>query len=450
MALHRIRKGLDLLLPGAPDQRIGEGNPVSRVALLGQDGHGLRPDFAVEVGDRVRKGQLLYTDRSRPGIRFTSPGAGSVSAINRGDKRAFISIVIDLDGDAEITFKSRTDAQIASLTQEEAVEQLVESGLWTALRTRPLSKIPVPGSTPAAIFVTAMDTQPLAPSAEVVIKGRETLFKTGLSVLQRLTDGKVFVCKAAGSAIPSIASESVSVEEFAGPHPAGNAGTHIHMLLPAHQHREVWSIGLQDVIAAGMLFSEGRLSTDRIIALAGSEVKAPRLINTRLGASIEDLTEGEFKPGFRRVISGSVFNGHIAAGPAAYLGRPHQQVTVLPDNHARRLFGWLDPGFNLFSVKNMVASKLMRKRSIPLTPEMHGGPRSIVPIGSYEKVMPLDILPTYLLRALAVDDVDEAVKLGALELDEEDLALCTFVCPSKINHGENLRRVLKICEKEVL
>jgi Na+-transporting NADH:ubiquinone oxidoreductase subunit A len=295
-----------------------------------------------------------------------------------------------------------------------------------------------------------MDTQPLAPSAEVVLQGLETPFRTGLSVLQHLTEGKVFVCKAAGSAIPEIESESVSVEAFKGPHPAGNAGTHIHTLLPAHQHREVWSIGYQDVVAVGVLFAEGRLFTDRIISLAGSEVKAPRLIKTRLGAAIEDLTAGEVKAGFRRAVSGSVFNGHIATGATAFLGRYHQQITVLPDNHARRLFGWLNPGLNTYSVKNIVLSRLMPKRSVRLSSEMHGGHRAIVPIGSYEKVMPLDILPTHLLRALAVDDVDEAVKLGGLELDEEDLALLTFVCPSKINHGENLRRVLTLCEEEVL
>jgi len=450
MALHRIKKGLNLPLKGAPEQRVGESNAVSRVALLGADTHGLRPDFKVSEGDCVKKGQLLFTDRSREGIQFTAPGTGKVSAINRGDKRTFISLVIDLEGEGEVRFASWPKEKIAVLGREKVGEQLLHSGLWTAFRTRPLSKIPLPDSSPEAIFITAMDTQPLAPSADMIIKGREEVFQTGLTVLQQLTDGKLFLCMAPGSAIPGIPSDRLSVEEFSGPHPAGNAGTHIHTLMPVHQHREVWNIGIQDVIAIGILFSQGILHTDRIVSLAGSEVKTPRLIRTRLGGAIDELTYGEVEPGFRRVISGSVFNGHIATGPAAYLGRYHQQITVLPDNHARRLLGWLDPGFNLYSVKNVVASKIVPKKSFVMTTELYGGERSIVPIGNYEKVMPLDILPTYLLRAIAVDDIDEAVKLGALELDEEDLALCTFACPSKINHGENLRRVLTLCEKEVL
>jgi Na+-transporting NADH:ubiquinone oxidoreductase subunit A len=238
------------------------------------------------------------------------------------------------------------------------------------------------------------------------------------------------------------------VEEFAGNHPAGNPGTHIHFLDPVHRHKEVWHAGAQDVSAIGILFTRGTLYMDRIVSLAGPDVKNPRLIRTRLGASLSDLTSRECNPGLRRIISGSVFSGHTADGPTAFLGRYHQQITVLPEDRSRTFLGWLSPGLNLFSVKNIVASRLFPRRKLDFTTSTHGGKRAIIPIGSYEKVMPLDILPTHLLRALAVNDIDEAEKLGILELDEEDLALCTFVCPSKINHGENLRRTLTLIEKE--
>jgi Na+-transporting NADH:ubiquinone oxidoreductase subunit A len=202
------------------------------------------------------------------------------------------------------------------------------------------------------------------------------------------------------------------------------------------------------VSAIGILFTRGILCMDRIVSLAGPDVKNPRLLRTRLGASLNDLTSRECNPGLRRIISGSVFSGHTADGPTAFLGRYHQQITILPEDRSRPFLGWLNPGLNLFSVKNIVASRLFPRRKLEFTTSVHGGKRAIIPIGSYEKVMPLDILPTHLLRALAVNDIDEAEKLGVLELDEEDLALCTFVCPSKINHGENLRRTLTLIEKE--
>jgi Na+-transporting NADH:ubiquinone oxidoreductase subunit A len=210
----------------------------------------------------------------------------------------------------------------------------------------------------------------------------------------------------------------------------------------------VWYIQVQDVIAIGILFTTGILDVSRIISLAGPGARNPRLIRTRIGASVSDITRDELKEGEQRVISGSVFSGHTAEGVTGFLGRFHQSASVIPEGRKRVFMGWLSPGFNLFSVKNILLSGLLPKKKFIFTTALHGGRRSIVPIGSYEKVMPLDILPTYLLRALAVDDVEEAEKLGCLELDEEDLALCTFVCPSKINHGENLRRNLTLIEKE--
>jgi len=446
--LIKIKKGLTLPINGQPDLKISEGNPVRRVAVIGPDYIGMKPDFVVSIGDRVKLGQLLFTDKKMPLIRYTAPGSGTVTAINRGEKRAFLSIVIELDGKEEIAFKSFPDDQIKMLKRDTVVAQLLESGLWTAMRARPFGKVADPETKPHSIFITAIDTNPLAPPVELIISEKSDLFKAGLEIISKLTDGKLYVCKAPGTAIPVPDIRNLAVEEFQGPHPAGNVGTHIHFLDPVSRSKTVWHIGAQDVIAVGHLFKTGKLMTDRVVALAGPLLRKPRLIRTRPGASLQDLTVDELKDGERRIISGSVFSGYTADGPLAFLGRYHQQVTVIPEERERKLFGWLSPGANLYSVKNVVLSKLQPRKTFDFSTNMHGGVRSIVPVGSYEKVMPLDILPTYLLRALAADDIDEAEKLGCLELDEEDLALCTFVCPSKIEHGQNLRRVLTLIEKE--
>jgi len=446
--LIKIKKGLTLPINGQPDQKISKGNPVRRVAIIGPDYIGMRPDFVVSIGDRVKLGQLLFTDKKMPLIRYISPGSGTVTGINRGEKRAFLSIVIELDGKEEITFQSFPDDQIKILKRDAVIAQLLESGLWTAMRARPFSKVADPETKPHSIFITAIDTNPLAPSVEMIISEKSDLFKTGLEIISKLTGGKLFVCKPPGTTIPVPDDRNLVIEEFQGPHPAGNVGTHIHFLDPVSRSKTIWYIGAQDIIAIGHLFKTGRLMTDRVIALAGPLALKPRLIRTRLGASLQDLTVNELKDGEMRIISGSVFSGYTADGSLAFLGRYHQQVTVIPEKRERILFGWLSPGANLYSVKNVVLSKMKPRKTFDFSTNMQGGMRSIVPVGSYEKVMPLDILSTYLLRALAVDDIDEAEQLGCLELDEEDLSLCTFVCPSKIEHGQNLRRVLTLIQKE--
>ncbi|GAB4377672.1 MAG: Na(+)-translocating NADH-quinone reductase subunit A [Calditrichia bacterium] len=448
MGLIKIKKGLDIPISGSPEQTISDAKETTRVALIGDDYVGMKPTMAVAVGERVKLGQLLFTDKKTPGVKYTSPGCGKVVEINRGAKRHFQSIVIELDGKEEVTFPSYDESKLASLSRSDIVNQLLDSGLWTALRMRPFSKVANPETTPHSIFVTAMDTNPLAPSVEKIIEGNEPHFLNGLSLISRLTDGKVFLCRAPGAKIPTNGLANVSVEEFAGPHPAGNVGTHIHFLDPVHSKKTVWYINAQDVIAIGYLFTTGKIRVERVLSLAGPAVKRPRLVKTRMGAALVDVVAGELKEGDNRVISGSVLTGRAAQGPYGYLGRYHQQISVVPEEHRREFLGWLKPGMNLFSVKKILISSLFPHKKFDFTTSLNGALRAIVPVGSYEKVMPLDIIPTYLLRALAVADVEEAENLGCLELDEEDLALCTYVCPSKIDHGANLRNTLTIIEKE--
>ena len=447
--MFRIRKGLDLPISGAPAQDIDSGPAVGRVALLGDDYVGMKPKMAVQVGDAVKLGQVLFEDKKTPGVQFTSPGCGKVVAVNRGAKRKFESMVIELDGEEEETYPSFSADQLDQLEREKVQEVLIQSGQWTVLRTRPYSKVPAPDSTPNSIFVTAMDTNPLAADPAPIIKEQAEDFAHGLRILSRLTDGPVYVCKRPGADIPGDGIASVSMQEFAGPHPAGLAGTHIHFVDPVSDQKTVWSINYQDVTAIGRLFTTGRLYLERVISLAGPMIKNPRLIRTRVGAAIDDLVAGELSQDNVRVISGSVLSGRQAAGGYAFLGRPHLQVSAIAEGREREFLGWALAGFNRFSIKPLYASAIFgRGRKVDFSSSAEGSPRAMVPAESYEKVMPLDIDPPYFLRALTVGDSERAQDLGCLELDEEDLALCAFVCPGKYDYGPMLRDILTHIEKE--
>ncbi len=441
-----IKRGLDLPIAGAPAQRIEAGRPVRSVAVIGFDYPTMKPTMAVQVGDRVKLGQLLFSDKKSPGVNYTAPGAGVVSAVHRGEKRVLQSVVIDLEGDDEITFASYSSDQLEGLSSEQVRENLQQSGLWTALRTRPFSKVPAVDAVPNSIFVTAIDTHPLAADPAVIIAEQAEAFEAGLKVLGNLA--KVFLCKAPDASLPGESLAKVQVEAFSGPHPAGLAGTHIHFLDPVSASKSVWTIGYQDVIAVGKLFTSGRLWVERVVALGGPVVENPRLVRTRLGANLDELTAGELQPGANRVVSGSLLGGRTAHGAFAYLGRYHQQVSCLREGKEREMLHYMRAGVEKHSILNIYISKLMGGKKFAFSTSTNGSPRAMVPVGNYEEVMPLDVLPTQLLRALIVGDTEVAQKLGCLELDEEDLALCTYVCAGKYEYGPILRDNLTRIEKE--
>lgn len=326
--------------------------------------------------------------------------------------------------------------------------QLLTCGLWPSLRTRPYGKVPVPGSVPSSIFVQAVDTNPLAADPAVAMADRKERFTLGLQALTQLTDGKVFVCKGQEAEIPGDGIAGVQVETFAGPHPSGLVGTHIHLLDPVGPTKTVWYIGYQDVCAIGSLLQTGTLDVRRVISLAGPVVKQPRLLATRIGASVSELIEGEFEDVKIRAISGSVLCGRTAVAPRDYLGRYHTQISIIAEGDQREFLGWQKPGFDKFSVTRVFASAALPSKKFAFSTSTHGSERAMVPLGTYEKVMPLDILPTQLLRSLIYRDTDEAQQLGVLELEEEDVALCTFVCPGKYEYGSLLRESLATIERE--
>jgi len=444
----RIRKGLDLPISGIPLQQILPSATPRHVAIMGDDYIGMRPTMLVQEGDSVTKGQALFEDKKNPGVLFTAPASGTVVAIHRGERRVLQSVVIRLEGDRQREFTRYDVADLPSLTRQAVQAQLLESGLWTALRTRPFSKTPVPGTVPAAIFVTAMDTNPLSVDPQPLILAQRQAFDAGLTLLTHLTDGKVHVCQANGGKLGGHSQGKVTFNTFAGPHPAGLPGTHIHFLEAVSLTKQVWHLNYQDVIAIGKLFTTGELYTDRVIALGGPQMRNPRLVRTCLGADINDLLVDETLEGENRHISGSVLSGRHAVGAHAYLGRFHLQISVVKEGREKELFGWVMPGKEKFSVTRTTLGHFLRNKLFNFSTDTHGGERAMVPIGNYERVMPLDILPTLLLRDLLAGDTDSAQALGCLELDEEDLALCTYVCPGKYEYGPVLREVLTRIEQE--
>ena len=447
----RIKRGLDLPLAGEPRQHVGNARTVRTVALLGRDYVGMKPTMAVAEGDRVKLGQELFTDKKNPSVSYTSPGCGVVSSINRGFQRIFLSIVIELDGAEEETFTAYTPEQLATIDAQSVLDNLVASGLWTSLRTRPFSKVPDPESRPYALFINAMDTNPLAADPDLVLDGQQEQFVFGVNLLSTLPEnGTHLIVGAKDSAglRDRVFKDSVKVSQFDGPHPAGLPGTHIHNLEPAGAKKHIWTINYQDVIAIGKLFTSGKLSTERIISIAGPQVVEPRLVKTRVGASLDELMAGELLGNETRVISGSVFGGRKVEGVEAFLGRYHLQVSALREGRERPAFGYLSLGADRHSVMGIYISRFFKGRKFALSTSTQGSERAMVPIGAYEKIMPLDILPTQLLRALIVGDIETATNLGALELDEEDLALCSYVCPGKYEYGPILRDNLTRIEKE--
>ena len=439
-----FRRGLDLPILGAPGSDAPETVEVRSVAVLGADYIGLKPRLAVEEGDSVAVGSPIFAHKDTPDVLVTSPVGGRIKAINRGARRALISVEIQpMPGaEAPVDFSGVGDPA----TREGLVARLSAAGLWTSFRTRPYSKVPHPEDQPTAIFVTAMDTEPLSADPAPIIAEKAEAFEAGLNAIKTLTEGPTYLCFEAGKSIPT--PPGVTPASFSGPHPAGLPGTHIHFLHPPTAEQAVWTIWYQDVISIGQLMLTGHLDPERVVALTGPMCKSPRLLRTVMGASLVDLTDGEIKGDAPpRLISGSVLSGRAAAGPSAYLGRYHRQITVIEEDTAQHPMGWIRPMRAKYAFQPVLGSALSKKL-YALTSNLNGGRRAMVPTGTFEQLMPQDFLPTQLLRALLVMDTDTAQALGALELDEEDLGLMGFACPAKYEYGLALRDCLTKIEKE--
>ncbi|HBF06899.1 MAG: Na(+)-translocating NADH-quinone reductase subunit A [Pseudomonadota bacterium] len=439
--MFKIKKGLDLPISGAPVQEVKGSPSVKTCALLGHDYIGLKPTMAVKEGDQVAAGQLLFTDKKNPSLRVVAPISGTVTAINRGHKRVLLSLVIENDGqNRTVEFESYKGQDVQSLSTDDVKTLLVESGLWASFRNRPFGQVPSHESDVNAIFVTAIDTHPLAADPAVIIGQNKEAFAAGLEAVKKLTQGKVYLCTKPGAAIQG--ASGVEQAQFDGPHPAGLVGTHIHFLSPVSEKKSVWHLNYQDLIAIGRLFKTGKYDTRRVISLAGPQVEQPSLVEVPQGANLEEIAAGKTKAGENRLISGSVLGGAHNQGLKGYLGRYHLQVSVLLEGRERGFMEYLSPGTQKHSVAKIYLSQFAKALRLPMTTTTNGSQRAMVPIGTFEEVVPLDILPTQLLRAIVVGDLEGAIELGALELEEEDLALCTYACPGKYEYGPILRDVL--------
>ncbi|MEM7438331.1 MAG: Na(+)-translocating NADH-quinone reductase subunit A [Pseudomonadota bacterium] len=441
-----FKKGLNLPVTGAPASGIHDGPEVQTVAVIGADYVGLKPRLSVEQDDKVVPGSPIFAHKDTPDVMVTSPVAGRIKAVNRGARRALISVEIQVmdEGTPPVDFSSVGDAN----TAEGLAERLAASGLWASFRTRPYSKVPATSDRPSAIFVTATDTEPLTADPAPIIAEAADDFKAGLAAITKLTEGTTYLCHAGGADVPGADVPGVEAAAFSGPHPSGLPGTHIHFLNPPTANRFVWTIWYQDVIAIGRLLRTGQLDGSRVVAVSGPLIKEPRVVRTVMGASMEDLTRGTVEGDASvRMISGSILSGRAGEGPSAFLGRYDRQITVIEEDKKQIPMGWIRPMGSKYAFQPVLGSAFSKKL-YSLTSNLNGGRRAMVPLGTFEQLMPQDYLPTQLLRALLVMDTDAAQALGALELDEEDLGLCGFACPAKYEYGMALRDCLTKIEKE--
>ena len=447
----KIKKGLNIPINGEPTEDINVSKNCRSVAILGDDYVGMKPTMFVEEGEEVKLGQPLFEDKKNPGVIFTSPAGGKVESINRGERRALQSVVIEISKtEQSVEFNSYSDTEISQVSTEEIRKQLIDSGMWTSFRTRPYSKIPNINSLPANLFISALDTQPLSPNPEFIINLKIEDFNFGLKVLRKLLDCPIHISFGDNSSLPINEDDNINLHTFSGPHPAGLVGTQMHFISPASLSNINWSLGYQDVIAIGELFKTGQISVQRIISIAGPQVINPSYFQTRLGACTDEITAGELTQRENRIISGSVISGREAIGPYAYLGRYHNQISVVaePNSKDREFMNWLTPGPRKFSKIPLFLSSLFPNKIFKFKALMNGSDRPIVPIGVYEEVLPLKVLPAMLLRNVVLMDTEKIQALGGLELDEEDLSLCSFVCPGKYDFGSLLRAGLTKIELE--
>ncbi len=443
-----LKRGLDIRISGTAEKIIV---PDVQSALYGVkpvDFPGLTPKLDVKPGDKVLAGSPLFHDKLHPEIKFTSPVSGNVLLVTRGDRRKLLEIVVERKGDDFVSFE-KGDPSVMS--GEKIKTLLLDSGLWPAIRQRPYHIIARPSDVPKSIFISGFDSSPLAPDYNFIIDNSSAaFFRNGINALKRLTYGKVnLILNGRGDASESLKNVAgVDISYFSGPHPSGNVGVHIHHLDPINKGEVVWFVNFQDVLSLGRLFEEGIYMHERIVALTGSEVIKPQYYKVRSGASIAEMVKDNVNTGDLRYISGNVLTG-ARIEPDGYVGYYDSQVTVIPEGNYYEFFGWIKPGINKFSFSKTFLSSLIPSKSYKLDTNLHGGERAFVMTGQYEKVVPMDIYPMQLLKAILAEDVDLMENLGIYEIAEEDFALCEFICPSKIEIQSIVRKGLDLMVKEM-
>ena len=447
MTTHTIRRGFDVRLSGRPELALVDANEPQFVAVETAEFPGIKPKALVKEGARVTTGQPLFLDKRDRKTTWCSPATGTVEKVELGARRFLLRVVIKVDPKDEFFALPKAPK---GATREQMVEALMAAGLWPLLVQRPVGKMPTLDIEPVAIFVNGMDTEPLAADPAFATRGQKDNLQAGVDALKCLTKGKVYVSvRAGGEHNADLRSlQGVEVHEFAGPHPAGLVGTHIAHIRPLKQTEKAIAVRAQDVALIGEWARTGRYPCKRVVAVGGSDAPARKYFRVRQGAPLTTVFGGEAPKGDVRILGGTVLNGSALA-PTDYLPLRAATVTVMPEGTGKRdLFGWALPQFGKLSASRSVFSWLFPKKEYVLDARLNGGHRPIVNIGSWESVTPLDIIPSYLIRAIQANDIEEAVKLGLLEVTEEDVALCTFVDPCKIDVGAIVRQGLDMFERE--
>jgi Na+-transporting NADH:ubiquinone oxidoreductase subunit A len=444
----KLKKGLNISLKGAAGKILAGEIPSALFSVKPSDFPSIIPRLYVKPGDQVKAGTALFHDKVRPELKFASPVSGTVKAVNRGEKRLILEVVIEKTGDDYVEFGK---SDLASVTRQEIINKLLEAGLWPVIRQRPYHIIANPAATPKSIFISGFDSAPLAPDLSFIAENTSAAdFRSGLEVLRKLTDGKVNLVLDGKSDPPDLlkSAAGIDIHTITGPHPAGNVGIQIHHIDPVNKGEAVWYVNLQDVAVIGTLFTRGIYKHDRIIAVAGSEVITPQYYRTRYGASVGEIVKENVKEGKVRVISGNVLTG-TSVGSEGYLGFYDNMITVVPEGDYFEFFGWALPGLNKYSFSKTFLSSLAGKKEYRLDTNLHGGHRAFVLTGQYEKVLPMDIYPLQLLKAILAEDIDNMENLGIYEIAEEDFALCEFICPSKTEIQAIVRKGLDLMAKEM-
>jgi Na+-transporting NADH:ubiquinone oxidoreductase subunit A len=446
--LFKLKKGFDLKIIGAAEKKLSGESTPQFYAVKPIDFHGLTPKLIIKPGDKVLAGTPLFVDKLSPSVHFTSPVSGTVVSVERGDRRKLLEVVVEKAGNEFFDFGKSDPTR---LSRDKIKEALLLSGLWPVIRQRPYHITAQPEKTPKSIFISGFDTAPLAPDYNfIVANSSASHLSKGISALTKLTDGKVhLILNGKNEASDALKNTGgVEISYFTGPHPAGNVGVQIHHIDPINKGEIVWFINIQDVIAIGRFFEEGVYLHQRIVALTGSEVINPQYYKVISGASVSGMVKDNIRDGHLRYISGNVLTGSRIQ-PDGYLGYYDSQITVIPEGDKFEFFGWAMPGLDKFSFSKTFASKIIPKKAYTLDTNLHGGERAFVLTGQYEKVLPMDILPMQLLKAILAQDIDMMENLGIYEVAEEDFALCEFIDASKIEIQAIIRQGLDLMKKEM-
>ena len=446
----KIRRGLNIPLKGAAEKVFTRAELAEFYAVKPTDFPGLTPKLSVSEGDRVKVGSPLFFDKFRPEVVFTSPVSGEIHLIKRGERRRILEVIIKTDSSQD--FEEFGRGNPTEMPHNEIVDKLLKAGLWPTIRQRPYSIIANPEQKPKAIYISGFDTSPLAPDMDFAVKDEEDSFRVGIDVLKKLTDGDVNIGLNADYPPSNVFTKVKGVKHhyFSGPHPTGNVGIQIHHVSPINKGEVVWVVNPLDVIIIGRLFIRGIYDATKIIALAGSEVLKPRYFILKTGASIANLVDNNLKgkPETLRFISGNVLTGQKIVSDG-FLGFYDNMVSVIPEGNYYEFMGWMTPGFKKYSFSSSFLSKLMPPKKYSLDTNLHGGERAYVITGQYEKVLPMNIYPVHLIKAILAKDIDKMENLGIYEVAEEDFALCEYVCTSKTNVQAIIRDGIDVMIKEL-